>query len=50
MDFDKNVTPLSATTGEWDESKPVWSLKNMEALDPTSVMYRTAKYICGVAG
>jgi hypothetical protein len=50
VEFDKNVTPLSATTGEWDESKPVWSLKNMEVLDPTSVTYRTAKYICGVAG
>ncbi|MFP6557494.1 hypothetical protein WJ542_03995 [Paraburkholderia sp. B3] len=50
MDFDKNVTPLSATTGEWDESKPVWSLKSMEVLDPTSVTYRTAKYICGIAG
>jgi hypothetical protein len=50
MDFDKNVTPLSATTGEWDESRPVWSLKDMKALDPTAVTYRTAQYICGVAG
>ncbi|WP_157636906.1 hypothetical protein [Burkholderia ubonensis] len=48
MAFDKSGTPLSATTGEWDESKPVWSLKNMEVLAPTSVTYRTAKYICKV--
>jgi hypothetical protein len=46
MDFDKSMTPLSATTGEWDKSKPVWSLKGMETLDPTAVTYRTAQYIC----
>ncbi|MGN6083177.1 hypothetical protein [Trinickia sp.] len=49
MDFDKSMTPLSATTGAWDKTKPVWSLSGMERLAPTAVTYRTAQYICKAA-
>lgn len=49
MYFDKNMTPVLADTGEWDHTKPVWVLKNMQPLSPDSITYRTAQYICRAA-
>lgn len=44
--FDKNMEPVSSSTGDFDQSKPIWTLKNMEKLTPADITYRTAQYIC----
>ncbi|RDS85924.1 hypothetical protein [Dyella psychrodurans] len=50
ISFDSNMVPLLATTGTYDTSKPIWTLKGMEPLDPKSITYATAKYICAHGG
>jgi hypothetical protein len=46
MAFDNNMRPILATVGEFDKSKPAWVIKDMQALSPASITYRTAQYIC----
>ena len=47
--FDRNMEPVMSTTGVFDQSKPVWTLKGMEKLSPADITYRTAQYICHVS-
>lgn len=46
MSFDARMVPLMASIGTYDTTKPVWTLKSMQALDPKSITYKTAQYIC----
>jgi hypothetical protein len=49
MDFDEEMKPVSSDVGEFDESKPIWTLKRMQPLSPSMLTYKTAKFICTVA-
>lgn len=44
--FTQDMKPIMAETGAYDQSKPIWSLKGMKALDPKEPSYKTAEYIC----
>jgi hypothetical protein len=47
MYFDKNMIPIMSSTGDFDRTKKIWTLKDMKRLDTDSITYRTAQYICG---
>ncbi|MBH9642360.1 hypothetical protein [Burkholderia vietnamiensis] len=44
--FDPHDEPVLTEAGEYDTTKPVWTLKNMEKLAPSDITYRTAQFIC----
>ncbi|MDN7858336.1 hypothetical protein QZM81_21290 [Burkholderia cepacia] len=44
--FDPQGKPVSSDLGEYDTTKPVWTLKNMDKLAPSDITYRTAQFIC----
>lgn len=46
MTFDPNMVPIMSTSGEYDKTNPVWTLKDMGPLDESSVTYKTGKFIC----
>lgn len=48
MYFDKSMKPIMSSTGDFDRSKSVWTIKDMKKLRPSDFTYRTAQYICGI--
>jgi len=50
ISFDATMVPLLAETGTYDTTKPIWTLKGMEPIDPKAITYATAKYICTHGG
>ena len=48
MTFDPQMVPLMASSGEFDTTKQVWTLKDMKPLDPQSTTYKTGQFICAV--